>query len=376
MSKRRLRRDYRSYLKGVLLLITFIALPVIAWAQWTTSSNDIYNSNSGNVGIGTSSPTRKLHIVGQDVGVRLVNSGTGHSWSLVADTVSSNDDKFSIYDESAGARLLIDTNGNVGIGTTGPTRQLQVLGAGQAVWNGLTDAGNKGGTLYVQDSNGAPYNGGAIIFGAVQGYFAGIKSLITDGGGNTVGRLDFQTRGSTSDSALTSRLYITETGNIGVGTISPSSKLDVAGDITVSGNISAKYQDIAEWVSTTQNLPAGTVVALDITSDNGIVPSSIPYDTHVAGVVSDSPGIILGQAGPGKLKIATTGRVKVHVDTSNGPIRRGDLLVTGTREGTAVRSEAIDLGGAKFHRPGTLIGKALEPLETGEGEILVLLSLQ
>jgi hypothetical protein len=42
----------------------------------------------------------------------------------------------------------------------------------------------------------------------------------------------------------------------------------------------------------------------------------------------------------------------------------------------AMRSEPVDLGGVKLHRPGTLIGKALEPLESGTGEILVLLSLQ
>jgi len=42
----------------------------------------------------------------------------------------------------------------------------------------------------------------------------------------------------------------------------------------------------------------------------------------------------------------------------------------------AMFSEPVELSGIKFHRPGTLIGKALEPLPNGEGEILVLLSLQ
>jgi hypothetical protein len=41
-----------------------------------------------------------------------------------------------------------------------------------------------------------------------------------------------------------------------------------------------------------------------------------------------------------------------------------------------MKSEPLDVGGVKMHRPGTLIGKALEPLAGGEGEILVLLSLQ
>jgi len=39
-------------------------------------------------------------------------------------------------------------------------------------------------------------------------------------------------------------------------------------------------------------------------------------------------------------------------------------------------AEPVNLGGVQIHRPGTLIGKALEPLEKGPGTILVLLSLQ
>ncbi|HYK21900.1 MAG TPA: hypothetical protein VEV42_14265, partial [Pyrinomonadaceae bacterium] len=64
------------------------------------------------------------------------------------------------------------------------------------------------------------------------------------------------------------------------------------------------------------------------------------------------------------------------VDATNGPIQIGDLLVTSHKEGVAMKSLAIDVGGIMIHRPGTIIGKALEPLEKGTGEILVLLSLQ
>jgi hypothetical protein len=86
--------------------------------------------------------------------------------------------------------------------------------------------------------------------------------------------------------------------------------------------------------------------------------------------------VILGIASDSKSKIATTGRVKVRVDATTHPVSRGDLLVTSDRPGVAMVSEPLDLGGTKIHRPGTLIGKALEPLPKGEGEILVLLSLQ
>jgi hypothetical protein len=41
-----------------------------------------------------------------------------------------------------------------------------------------------------------------------------------------------------------------------------------------------------------------------------------------------------------------------------------------------MKSEAVEFAGRKMHMPGTIIGKALEPLAKGQGEILVLLSLQ
>lgn len=74
--------------------------------------------------------------------------------------------------------------------------------------------------------------------------------------------------------------------------------------------------------------------------------------------------------------MTTTGRVKVKVDATKKPVEVGDLLVASDKEGIAMKSEPLDLGGVPIHRPGTLIGKALEPLSEGEGEILVLLSLQ
>jgi hypothetical protein len=86
--------------------------------------------------------------------------------------------------------------------------------------------------------------------------------------------------------------------------------------------------------------------------------------------------VILGEAGEGKLMVATTGRVKVRVDATRASIKVGDLLVTSDVEGIAMKSEPVKVGGRKMHAPGTIIGKALEPLEKGVGEILVLLSLQ
>jgi hypothetical protein len=182
--------------------------------------------------------------------------------------------------------------------------------------------------------------------------------------------------------AWSNHLVIDTVGRVGIGRDTPAVALDVNGDILVSGTltaqhvIGAQYQDIAEWVPASQTMAPGTVVVVDPRRDNGVIPSASAYDTSVAGVVSAQPGVLLGTAGPSKEQIATTGRVKVRVDASNGAIHLGDLLVTSGKTGLAMRSEPIEFNGRKIHQPGTIIGKALQPLASGEGEILVLLSLQ
>ncbi len=177
------------------------------------------------------------------------------------------------------------------------------------------------------------------------------------------------------------RLQISANGNIGIANPNPTVALDVIGDAkfsgtVTSGNLQANYQDLAEWVSVAEDMPAGTVVVVSPTTPDTVTPSRSAYDTRVAGVVSACPGIILGKASSNKAKIATTGRVKVRVDAGTVAIHLGDLLVTSDKTGVAMKSEPLDLAGVKIHRPGTLIGKALEPLSGGQGEILVLLSLQ
>jgi hypothetical protein len=172
------------------------------------------------------------------------------------------------------------------------------------------------------------------------------------------------------------RLRIDSRGYVGVGTTTPGAMLHVAGDAVVDGNVAAKYQDVAEWVASAEPLAPGTVVVVDAARINGVRGSRHAYDVAVAGAVSERPGVMLGERGPGKVLVAQSGRVRVKVDATCGAIRAGDLLVTSTTPGYAMRSRPLRVNGANVHRPGTILGKALEPLPSGRGEILVLLTLQ
>ena len=128
-------------------------------------------------------------------------------------------------------------------------------------------------------------------------------------------------------------------------------------------------------IGTTAPTVALTIDTGAVRAEQNLITSQ-EYDHRVAGVVSAEPGVILGVAGDSKEMVATTGRVKVNVDATRSAIRVGDLLVTSARPGVAMKSEPVEINGRRFHQPGTIIGKALEPLASGIGEILVLLSLQ
>jgi len=342
---------------------------------------------AGNLGLGVYSTSEKLGVRGMvglypqtwaaptTRGLFMFHSGpraqiTAYDYANGAGDpllISASQIDFTTYNGAAGAqRMLITSNGNVGIGTATPGKKLEVLAPdGEAVRLYRNGSGVNSGVNMKFALQNSSY--GVIDYAGLQGQVANATP------GAESGTMVFTTATS---GALSEKMRIDSGGNVGIGTMAPATKLHVVGDITVTGNINAKYQDVAEWVPSTQKLSPGTVVVLDTRHANHVSASTSAYDTRVAGVVSAQPGISLGEAGEGKALVATTGRVKVKVDASRAAIEIGDLIVTSDVEGVAMKSEPVSLGGRKFHAPGTIIGKALEPLDGGAGEILVLLSLQ
>ncbi len=186
-------------------------------------------------------------------------------------------------------------------------------------------------------------------------------------------------------------------GNVSIGTTAASgAKLNVAG--TISANIAVggvlgtvtKWHtmggtnfigdDIAELIDSSEEVESADVLIID--EQGSLKKCTEPYDTKVAGIVSAAPAVLFEGATlqiapkPFEFKkgkkppLALAGRVKCKVTTQGGPIKIGDLLVTSSKSGHAMRGDENKI------KVGMVLGKALEPLASGEGVITVLATLE
>jgi hypothetical protein len=171
--------------------------------------------SSGNVGIGTSSPTRKLtaYTSAADDNVILVKSAAGNAYLGFADNATTDQSGLSVRIGSAGnamlfstggtsERMRIDSSGNVGIGTSSPSCTLALNGAGAT-----------GGQIQILKS------------GALQGNIYGTGTAFRIENTSSTPIVFIQNTGA-------EYMRIDSSGNVGIGTSSPANKLDLFGDNT------------------------------------------------------------------------------------------------------------------------------------------------
>jgi hypothetical protein len=160
------------------------------------------------------------------------------------------------------------------------------------------------------------------------------------------------------------------------GNVEMNGDATVTGTLNVGGDVVLEGADCAEEFDMQANadLDPGTVVVLD--KNGALEPGRQGYDRKVAGVISGAgqfrPGMILDRrASSGKrAPIALMGKVYCKVDAQYGQVEVGDLLTTSPTSGHAMK--ASDPARAF----GAVIGKALEPLRSGQALLPILVTLQ
>lgn len=301
--------------------------------------------SNGNVGIGTSSPSVKLHVDG----------GTGDHVALFESSGDSYVD-VKLRDGSAldawvsaldGALLFQRLGGNVGIGTAFPAERLHVAGG--------TDV--------------EPNDGGYIVTGNT----AGANIAIDDN--------EIMAR----NNGAASTLYLNNDGGDvvianGATTIVSTLQINGGSDIAEPFNVNAAAGLGAEPgdASPSRGIEPGMVVSIDPQNPGELRLATTAYDAAVAGIISGAggvnPGMMLRQPGTladGEHPVAMTGRVWCWCDAdASGPIRPGDLLTTSDTPGHAMRASDRE------RAYGATIGKAMTALNGGSGLVLVLVSLQ
>lgn len=339
---------------------------------------------SGFVGIGTPTPSTRLHIKGSsslDSSILIDSTDASAGLFIVSDStglvgiISPDETDDLRFQTGSSDRMTIRDNGNVGIGTTNPGTKLEIA----------EGSSNKMLVRLAASGSGSEFDTPRITLNRWRGvgdtYSNGVMrmDLNNDGFGNY--DMIFGTVGETSAlDAFSERMRIAYNGNVGVGTTNPGAKLDVNGTtrtcvLEITGGC-----DLAEPfnISGADTIKPGMVVAIDPDRPGQLRVSDRPYDTTVAGIISGAnglaPGMVMKSIGQkyadGTHNVALTGRVWCWCDASQGAIQPGDLLTTSATPGHAMKvSEHSRASGA-------IIGKAMTRLKNDRGLVLVLVSLQ
>jgi hypothetical protein len=262
--------------------------------QLQVGNNLLFVSGSGNVGIGTTTPTQKLEvngailIEGNDTNNKLIlGANIAQTFSLGTYFNGFFDTFFIEYSAFGTPKLLnIQGNGNIGIGTTTPTSRLQVKGSGttSATTAFRVENANASGSMVVLD------DGNVGIGTTTPSYKLDVAgdiiardiypTIYVDHSGTVLGgiradattKLEFKTLTTAPLSFQVNsdeKMRITDSGTVGIGTYSPTAKLQVKGSGTTNATTAFRVENANA---------SGSMVVLD----NGIV-----------GIGTDTPRINL-----------------------------------------------------------------------------------
>ena len=197
----------------------------------TASTERMRIASSGHVGVGTTAPTSPLHVVsgeisnGQNKGIKIANHNASKAYSIRTGITGAENTSLSIHDDTAGAsRITIDTSGRVGIGANNM---------------GSYHANNDDLVIATSGSTGITIRSGTSDQGRIA--FADGTS---DNAEEIRGLIMYNHNGDAMSffTGSNQRMIINSSGNAGIGTSAPNSRLEVRNDTNANTTLMLSSQ--------------------------------------------------------------------------------------------------------------------------------------
>jgi len=156
-------------------------------------------------------------------------------------------------------------------------------------------------------------------------------------------------------------------------------RIDATGKGFFNGGTQNSGADLAEAFDVVGNFSEyepGDILIISTDSDRTVEKSSKPYSNLVAGVYATKPGVLLTEENIeseliGKVPMGVIGVIPTKVCLEGGKIKRGDLIVTSSISGVAMKANL------KKIKIGQVIGKALQDYDqNGIGKIKILVNIK
>jgi YD repeat-containing protein len=376
-------------------IMWFNALGGFYWGLGTGGTKMKLDS-SGNLGIGTTSPASRF----QSNNASTYNSSTPTGAILASNLAGGNavidigvDATYLGYIQSRNVLnttpynlLLNPIGGNIGIGTTNPGGKLEVNTGGTSGWDKLvvtnTTLWGDGSTQYV--TIGAGGATGIMMFNphVVWNSASGTAALRLGRSGGVSSGSWYEVGTGASDSFFIAKdgfyqgpqLYINSAGNVGIGTTSPATKLDVNGVITATGGNSTNWNTAYGWGNhssagyvpqartltingTSYDLSANRSWTIATTTPGG---SNTQFQYNSSGTLAGASALIynsttnrvgINQASPG-YDLDVNGQVRVQdklrIGTGNGVVHMSSSATINASATTVVWAQTVSVGMCAF----------------------------
>jgi len=302
-----------------------------------------YFEHTENTGYG-----RALYVTTQGLGpaVEIVGGNTSSTANIVSVT---NNGPGVIADHSQGnaANFFMNNTSGVGAGVRGEVNSIFGNNGTAGVYGVASGTGGYAG--YFEHTETTGFGITLQVVTKDQG-----TAMVVDHEGSSGNLAIFQAGGFNK-----ARIDHTGKGFFNGGTQNSGADLAEAFDVT---GASALYEP-------------GDVLAIAVDADRTVQKSQEAYSSLVVGVYATKPGVLLTEENidnklGDKVPMGVVGVIPTKVCNENGPIHRGDILVTASRPGYAMKADLTKL------KPGQAIGKALQEFDGDTGKIKVLVNVR